>query len=147
MSRAPAIAADDRRPWHEALEHGAVRDLWVHATTWPALLVEAGRAVGEELLTGVPAIPSQRIRELEVVAAGRERLLTRWLNELLYHAQAEWWIPVDFAELYATDGAARARVRCVRPSEPPGALTTAALERVEVHDVPGGLEARIVLQA
>ncbi|HYL57037.1 MAG TPA: archease [Gemmatimonadales bacterium] len=144
MRRATAIEADGRRPWHEALEHGAVRDLWVHATTWPELLAEPGRAVGAP--DGRAGDSSQRLRELEVAAAGRERLLTRWLNELLYRAQAEWWIPVDFADVRAIDGAVRARVRGVRPSEPTGALTTAALERVEVDDVPGGLEARIVLK-
>lgn len=146
MTTATAVPARGRRPWHEALELGQERELWVHAATWPELVAQAGRAVGEQLLRGAPAVPSGRWRELDVQATRRASMLTQWLNELLFRAEVEWWVPVDFAAVRATDTGISARIRGVRPSEPPAALKVAAPDRVRVREVPGGLEAKIMLE-
>ena len=94
-----------------------------------------------------PAAVWQAAREARVVeAADRTSLLVDWLNELLFHAEAEWWVPVEFAAVRATDTAISARVRGLPSAEPPAALKAATLPGVSVRDVPGGLEAKVVLQ-
>ncbi|HEU5260456.1 MAG TPA: archease [Gemmatimonadales bacterium] len=140
------VLAGGRRPWHEALEHGGELELWVHAPTWPDLLAQAGRALGEQLLRGAPTAASGRWRELAVESADRTSLLVDWLNELLFHAQAEWWIPVEFAAVRATDTGIHARARGVSAGEPPAVFHAAAPHQVRVRDVPGGLEAKVTLE-
>lgn len=135
-----------RRPWYEALEQGEELELWVHAPTWPELVAQAGRALGEQLLRGAPAPVSGRWRDLRVQSGDRITLLADWLNDLLFHAEAEWWIPVEFTIVRASDTEIHARARGVAVREPPAAFRGAAPDHVRVRDVPGGLEAKVTLE-
>lgn len=139
------VAPPGQQPWHEALDRAPELEIWVHATTWPELVAQAGCAVGEQLLRDAPAVASRRWRELAAHAVDRTSLLAAWLNELMLHAELEWWVPMEFAAVRATDTTITVRARGVRIAEPPAALKAATPERVQVRDVPGGLEAKIVL--
>ena len=105
-----------------------------------------GRALGEQLRRGAPARVSGRWRDLRVPSGDRITLLTDWVNELLFHAEAEWWIPVEFTTVRASNTEIHARARGVSAREPPGALYAAVPHHVRVRDVPGGLEARVTLE-
>lgn len=133
------------RAWHEVLDHTSQLELWLHAPTWPELVGEAGRALGEQLVHGVLARAAGPWRRLTVRSAGRASLLAAWLNELLFHAEAEWWVPMDFADVRASDTEIHARVRGAVVTEPPAPVNAAMPSAVRVRDVAGWLEARVTL--
>lgn len=141
-----ATAVGDRlRAWHEVLDHTPELELWVHASTWPELVAEAGRALGEQLVHGVLGRTSGGWRRVTVRAADRTRLLTAWLNELLFHAEAEWWIPVEIADVHASDTEIRARVRGAVVAEAPAPLRAAKPSAIRMREVAGWLEAHLTL--
>ncbi|HYL22417.1 MAG TPA: archease [Gemmatimonadales bacterium] len=141
-----ATAVDSRlRAWHESLEHTSELELWLHAPTWPALVAEAGRALGEQLVHGVLGRAGGPWRRVSVRGAERATLLAAWVNELLFHAEAEWWVPIEFADVQASDTEIHARVRGAVVTEPPAPVRAAEPSAVRIQDVAGWLEARVIL--
>lgn len=81
---------------HAFLDHTSEVTLSLEASSLPDLLAEAGRALARLWLGSLPA-PAGAPRRIEVHAADRATLLADWLNELIYRAEAERWVPVTFA--------------------------------------------------
>jgi SHS2 domain-containing protein len=131
---------------HEMLEHTSELELKLSAPTWPDLLVEAGRALSARLWAGTVPVPRPGgpWREVELHGSDRAALLIDWLNELLYYAEAEWWLPAEFIIDEATDQSIRARVRGVPVETAPAEVKAATLYGVEVEPGPDGLEATVV---
>jgi SHS2 domain-containing protein len=84
-------------------------------------------------------------RRLTVRAADRTRLLTAWLNELLFHAEAEWWIPVEITDVRASDTEIQSRVRGAVVTEAPAPVRAAKPSAIRVREVAGWLEAHVTL--
>jgi len=82
---------------------------------------------------------------VELRAGDRAALLVDWLNELLYRAEAEWWVPVEFIVEHASNQEVRARVRGMSVATSPAAVKAATLYGVQVVPGPAGLEATVVL--
>jgi SHS2 domain-containing protein len=137
---------DRVRPWHEVLDHAPDLEIWVHAATWPELVAEAGRALAEQLVRGVRVPAAGPWRRVAVRAADRASLLAAWLNELSFHAEAEWWIPVEIADVRASDTDIDARVHGAVAAEAPVTLKAADAADVHVRDTAGVLEARVALR-
>jgi SHS2 domain-containing protein len=138
-------AASPGGAWHETVAHTAELELRVHAPTLPGLFAEAGRALAERLLGGSPATAAGAWRPIEVRAADGAALLVDWLNELLYRAEAEWWVPLEFHVGNVTDREIQARARGATVAEPPAAVKAATLHDAAICAVPGGFEAHVVL--
>lgn len=134
-------------PGYEVLDHKTDIELKLHAPSWPELLGEAGRALSARLWAGTPwgSRGSGAWHRVELHAADRASLLVKWLNELLYEAEAGWWVPVEFEIQEATSGYVRARVRYVTVDAPPPALKAAVASGVHVARERNGLEATVVL--
>jgi SHS2 domain-containing protein len=134
-------------PGYEVLEHTAEVELKVHAPSWPELLAEAGRALSARLWAGQVAPPRAQgtWRHIELQAADRTALLIDWLNELLYHAEAEWWVPVEFVVEETSENTLRARVRGIPVEAAPAAVKAATLYGAGVEPAASGLEATVVL--
>ena len=99
---------------------------------------------------GKPADVALQLRRISGIKAadmcwGVPSLLAAWLNELLFHAEAEWWVPMDFADVRASDTEIRARVRGAVVTEPPAPVNAAMPSAVRLRDVAGWLEARVTL--
>jgi SHS2 domain-containing protein len=134
-------------PGYEVLEHTSEVELKLHAPTWPELLAEAGRALSARLGAGTVAVPRGEgvWRRVDLHAGDRAALLVDWLNELLYRAEAEWWVPVEFDIEQASNHEVHARVRGVPVATSPAAVKAATLHGVQVVPGPAGLEATVVL--
>ena len=65
--------------------------------------------------------------------------------ELLYEAEAAWWLPVEFVIDEASSEHLRAQVRGVGITTPPPALKAANLHSVQVTHGPRGYDATAVL--
>jgi SHS2 domain-containing protein len=133
-------------PGYELLEHTSEVELRVHAPSWSALLVEAADALTAHLTGGTPPHGTRTAwRRVDVRAPDRCALLVDWLNELLYRAEAEWWIPVEVVVETASDCEVRARVRGVPVDTAPTAVKAATLHGVSVGTGAAGLEATVIL--
>jgi len=137
---APAMSSS-----HELADHVSEIRLRVRAGSLGELLAEAGRALAEIQLRGAGAAATGPSREVVISADDRAALLTDWLNELIYLAEAERWIGADFEVNSAVDRRVSARVRGVRVERAPGLVKAATLHGVRVDEVPGGLEGEVVL--
>lgn len=129
----------------EFLEHTAEVRIRVRAASFAALAAEAGRALATIELGSAPALPAGPWRLIEMPAADRGALLVDWLNELIFLAETERWVPVAFQVTGDAETGLRARVRGVPLPEAPARVKAATFSGLEIRPVPGGLEAEVVL--
>jgi protein archease len=130
--------------WHRWVDHTAEIQLQVGAESLGGLAEEAGRALGLLLLRGAPAEPSGPPRGLEVFSADREALLVDWLNEILFVAETELWVPVEFAILEASPTRLWAAARGVEVEEPPSNVKAATFHGLRVEEREDGLHAEVI---
>jgi SHS2 domain-containing protein len=131
-------------PSHEVADHVSEVRLRVRAGSLGDLLEEAGLAVAQLQLRGADATRGTW-RTIEISAPDRAAILVDWLNELIFLAEAERWVGADFEVDSAEDGRVRARVWGVWVQRAPALLKAATLHGLRVDDVPGGLEAEVIL--
>lgn len=132
-------------PSHEFAEHTSEMRLRVSAGDAGELYAEAARALGAVLLRGAGGVGSEVTRELEVEGADPEALMVDWLNELLWQAEAERWVPRAVTVLEVKPTRVRARLTGPRVREPPVLVKAATHHGVRVRQGPTGWEAEVVL--
>jgi SHS2 domain-containing protein len=129
----------------ELLSHTAEVKLRVRAPSLGELAAEAGRALGAlELGTTTPPPGSGPWRDLEIRAPDREALLVEWLNELIYLAETERWVGVEFEVRVAEEMVLSMRGRGVLVEEAPARVKAATFHGLKIAATPEGLEADIV---
>jgi SHS2 domain-containing protein len=94
---------------YEWVEHTAEVELRIEAETPAAVFREAMAAFAE--LAGDDDEGEAEERELWLVASDRASLLVRWLEDLVYLADAEGFLPIDAPQLDVGGKELRARVR------------------------------------
>lgn len=132
-------------PSFELLEHTAEVRLRVTGPTLGALLAEAGRALAAVELGGAPPAPSGTWRPIEVRSTDRDALLVEWLNELLYLAETECWVPSEFEIEVAGPTEVRARARGVPVDEAPARVKAATFHGLRITETAEGLEGEVIL--
>jgi SHS2 domain-containing protein len=132
-------------PWHERREHTSEIELHLRAGSWGDLLSEAGRALSEVQLAGADCLLGGPVRSLRVTAPDREALLVDWLNELIFLADIDRWVAMDFSIDLVNDTEVRARASGVTLEWAPSRAKAATLHGLRVESVPGGLEANVIL--
>src|SRR3982750_1578106 len=100
-------------PWHRWVDHTAEVQLELGAGSLPGLLAEAGGGLGALLPRGREAGPSGEPRTIEVASVDREALLVDWLNEIVFLAEVERWVAVDFDFSAASETHLKASARGV----------------------------------
>src|SRR5690606_23400564 len=100
----------------------------LEAESFSELLAEAARALAELLLHGDNARLGESEGELELAAHDEAALLVDWLNELVYFAETERWIPADCEVLAIEHGEEGVRMR-------------AKLRRLHVERAPSQVKA------
>jgi SHS2 domain-containing protein len=128
----------------ELLDHAAEVRVRVRAPTFGDLAAEAGRALARLELGGDPARTTGPARDIDVRSTDREALLVDWLNELIFLAETERWVPAEFEVATATDTRLQMRARGVTLEEAPARVKAATFSGLEIRPVPGGLEAAVV---
>lgn len=117
----------------------------LRAPTLASLLVEAGRRLASVECRGTPPDETGAWREITVEAPDREALLVAWLNELIFLLDAEQWLPNKFEPVEVTPTRCRMRVRGEQKPGLSGQVKAATHHALAIHDLPDGLEARVVL--
>lgn len=116
------------------VEHTADRALWVWGADLPALFAGAARGMYHLMdkdLGGQGLVPT-RWRPVTLEAVDRETLLVEWLNELLYLAEAEELLFVDFQITSLSDSRLEARVGGVPAGVTRGDIKAATFHRLEL---------------
>jgi SHS2 domain-containing protein len=131
-------------PWHRWVDHTAEVQLQVGAGSLAGLLAEAGRALGALLLRGRAAEPSGEARTIEVSSVDREALLVDWLNEIIFRAEVERWVAVEFDVLEASESHLKANVRGAPVDDPPALVKAATFHGLAVEEREGGLQAEVI---
>jgi SHS2 domain-containing protein len=129
----------------EVLEHTAEVRLRVRGRSLGDLLGEAGHALAAVTLGGQPPASNGSWRTVEVRSTDRDALLVDWLNELIYLAETERWVPVEFVIETATPMALRAQVRGVPVAVTPARVKAATFHGLRIATTPDGLTADVIL--
>jgi SHS2 domain-containing protein len=129
---------------HRWVDHTAEVQLQVEADSLAGLLAEAGRALGLLLLRGREAEPSGEARAIEVSSVDREALLVDWLNEIIFLAEVERWIAVEFDGLEASESHLEASARGVSVDDPPALVKAATFHGLVVEEREGGFQAEVI---
>jgi SHS2 domain-containing protein len=130
--------------WHQWVDHTSEVQLQVRAESLGGLAVEAGRALGLLMLRGTAPEPAGEARTLEVSSADREALLVDWLNEILFVAETESWVPVEFEVREVSDTHLEAGVRGVPVPAPPSLVKAATFHGLRVEERADGLHAEVI---
>lgn len=137
------MTAQASRPSSELLEHTAEIRVRVRAPTFGELAAEAGRALARIQLGRAPMTPTGAWRKIEVHSTDRAALLVDWLNELIFLAETERWVPVEFQVVRDTDTMLRMLVRGVSVAEAPARVKAATFFGLNIRPTDG-LEAEVV---
>jgi SHS2 domain-containing protein len=129
----------------ELVEHPGEVRLRLRAASLGDLASVAGRALAELELGQEPGPAQGPWREVVVAGRDREAVLVHWLNELIYLAETDRWVGVEFAVDGATDTELRMRVRGVAVDEAPSRVKAATFHGLRIVFVAGGVEAEVVL--
>ena len=133
-----------RKRRHRWLDHTSEVQLQVEAESLAGLAAEAGRALGLLLLRGLPARPEGPAREIQVESVDREALLVDWLNEILFLAEMERWVAVEFDVLEISSVHLKASALGVPVEESPALVKAATFHGLAVEERDGGLQAEVI---
>ena len=98
----------------------------------------------ERHILGAPAEPAGEARTIEVLSVDREALLVDWLNEILFFAEVESWVAVEFDILETSSERLKASARGVPVEEPPALVKAATFHGLAVEEKDGGLQAEVI---
>jgi SHS2 domain-containing protein len=118
-------------PFSELLDHTGEVRVRVRAPSFGELAAETGRALARIQLGSAAALPAGPWRMIEVQSTDRAALLVDWLNELIFLAETERWVPVAFQVAGDTGTELRVRARGIPVEE-------------AIRPIAGGLEAEVV---
>jgi SHS2 domain-containing protein len=127
---------------YEWADHTAEVELRISADTPSAVFAEALTAFGE-LVSDEPGGEAVE-HELWLVAADRASLLVQWLEELVYLADTEGFVPSDAVQLDVGGKELRARVRG-RIGMPRPLVKAVTYHDVEFRRQAGAWHAKVVL--
>jgi len=128
----------------EMLSHTAEARVRVRAPSFGELAAEAGRALARLETGTAQASPDGPWRDIEIQSRDREALLVDWLNDLIYLAETERWIGVEFEVGAATDTSLTMRARGVTVDAAPARVKAATFHGLRIGTTPDGLEAEVI---
>ena len=131
--------------WHELREHTGEIVLRVRAPSLNGLFVEAARGLAELSLGSQQARPSGSPRTLSLEARDPAALLVDWLNELIYLAETERWVALEFEAVEATSTTLRVQARGATLDRAPSLVKAATLHGLHLVRENGLMQADVVL--
>ncbi len=131
--------------WHELREHTGEIVLRVRAPSLDGLFVEAARGLAELCLGGKRVLPSGDPRTLSLAARDSAALLVDWLNELIYLAETERWVALEFEAVEVTPTALRMRAKGATLDRAPSLVKAATMHGLHLVREDGMVQADVVL--
>lgn len=130
---------------HEFLAHVGELRLRVRGNTIAEVLERAGLALTEVLLPIRPPPAPELVHEIVLQAPDRSALLIDWLNELLYLADRDRWVPTRIDIDHATETELRATARGPVLDQAPALVKAATWHGLRFEAGASGFEADVLL--
>lgn len=143
-------AKDGSSSGHGFLDHTSEIVVRLHAPSFADLVEEAGRAFADLVPDHLGGRASSDVRELTVEGRDAAAALVNWINELVFLAEVERWVPSELSARVEEKTSRAGTVVHVRARgrvlERPFVLVKAAtLHGVELRAHTGGIEAEVTL--
>ena len=138
------LPESDTKAMHEFLDHTSELELHVRAPTFAELAGEAGRALVELMKPGCDETGVGEWRSIAAEGVDRAALLVAWLNELVYLAEVERWVPTEIQAELTGDNVLEIRARGVHLKEAPSLVKAATYHGLQVRDTDAGVEAEVI---
>lgn len=129
---------------HTFLEHVSELALRIRAPSERALLLEAGRALSQQLRRDDPGTPVKTWRPLTIQGDDTAGVLVDWLNELIYLAEADRWVPTEFRNAELSPEAFTVEARGVQLERAPALIKAATFHGLEIEKTDGDVEAEVI---
>lgn len=134
-----------RVPSHEFLDHTSEVRLLVRGNSRAEVMAEAGTALSRMLADEVGQGTAAPGRDVAVTGRDFEALLVHWLNEILYLAEVDHWVPTRVRELVLDADMLRTRCDGVRLALAPSRVKAATFHGLRSREIDGITEVEVVL--
>lgn len=136
---------DEGEPGYQLVDHTSEVTLRLRAPTFPGLVIQATRAflalvpdeIRDEVLEGR--------REVDLDEADPTATLVAWLNEMVFHAEAESWIPVEPEVEEVGESGIRVRAKAMALREPFVLVKAATFHDARIREAEGLLQIEVTL--
>jgi SHS2 domain-containing protein len=132
-------------PSHELLPHVGELGIRLRGSGIAEVLREAAMALSELLLPAGPPPGPSLVREIALGAPDRAALLVDWLNELLFLAERDRWVPSRIDLLQASETQLRATASGPVLEQAPALVKAATWHGLRFDRRNGGFEAEVLL--
>jgi SHS2 domain-containing protein len=132
-------------PSYEFLPHVGELRLRLWGATIAEVLRQGALALGDLLNPGRIRTGPLVVRQVALVAPDRHTLLIDWLNELLFLADRDRWIPTQIDSLEASDTSLRGRIRGRLLAQAPALVKAATWHDLRFDPQDDGYEADVLL--
>jgi SHS2 domain-containing protein len=126
------------------VEHTGELELWIEDTSVEAVFEEALVALGELFLRAEGPGGEPAKRDVLASAPDRAALLAEWLNELIYLAETDGFLP-ERSERLRIEGAALSATIVGQLGHPAPLVKAATYHGLELTEAAGRLRATVVL--
>jgi SHS2 domain-containing protein len=133
------------RPSFEYLPHVGELGIRLRADTMGEVFRQAALALAGLLLPDIPPSGPDEVREIVLDAPDRAALLVDWLNELLFFAERDRWVPIRVDTLDATEQHLRATVHGLVLEQAPALVKAATWHGLRFDPHACGFEAEVLL--
>jgi SHS2 domain-containing protein len=132
-------------PSFEYLPHVGEVGLQLRGSSIADVLEQAALALADLLLPERPPPGPEQVCEIVLDAPDRATLLIDWLNELLFLAERDRWLPTRIKLHEATETHLRATVRGSLLERAPSLVKAATWHGLRFDPRDGGFEAEVLL--
>lgn len=136
---------DAQKPGFEVLDHTSEVTLRLRAPDLPGLVGQAAAGFLSFVPEGSRGEVGEGTERFEVDAGDRAATVVEWINELVFRAEAESWIPVEPTVEEMGGSGVRVTARKLPLSKPFVLVKAATLHDAEIRDSEGSLEVEVTL--
>lgn len=136
---------DEAEAGYQLVDHTSEVTLRLCAPTVPGLVVQATLAFLALVPDEIRSETMDGRRELEVDGGDPTATLVAWLNEMVFHAEAEAWIPVEPEVEEIGDSGIRVRAKAMALSDPFVLVKAATFHDARIREVEGLLQVDVTL--
>jgi len=139
------MSSESKRRGHDLADHTSEIVLRLHATTFPDLIAEAAHGFADLVPERLLGAAEGASRDVSVSATDRAAALVGWLNELVYLAEVERWVPTDVERVAEVPSGLRVRATGRRLTESFALVKAATLHGAVLRESPDGFRGEVTL--
>ncbi len=136
---------DEAEPGYQLVDHTSEVTLRLRAPTFSELVIQAARAFLALVPDQIRGEVLDGRREVDLDEADPTATLVAWLNEMVFHDEAEAWIPVEPEVEEVGESGIRVRAKAMGLKEPFVLVKAATFHDARIREVEGLLQIEVTL--